>query len=183
MINLKGQQFGGLLVKEHCGPDKWGHSLWFCKCKCGKTARRTAAALRSGGSTSCGCQRRTYNQPVIEMLGKTFGRLEVKKFAGRGKSGEFRWECACECGGTKTTTGANLRHGVTQSCGCLLREISRKTLSKNCGRSLEPKRKSDPPDLPAAPRVTRHNESDMRDYRVNSRPHEHALAAAGISFA
>ena len=40
------------------------------------------------------------------------------------------WECVCECGSDKTVVidGNSLRHGLTQSCGCLKRE---KTIEAN----------------------------------------------------
>jgi hypothetical protein len=121
------------------------------------------------------------------MVGEKFGRLVVQEFAGRGKSGEFRWKCKCECNGEKTTTGANLRQGYTQSCGCLKKEASRRILSANRhlgGPKRKVPRKSEPPDLPPAPpKEKRKWGEDLRDYKVSSRLHERALVAAGISFA
>jgi hypothetical protein len=175
-MNLIGQQFGGLLVKEISGANKWGHTLWLCECKCGKTALRKASALKSAQTSSCGCQRRIYNEPIYEMVGKKFGRLEVKEFVSRGKRGEFYWKCVCECGGEKTTNGSHLRQGVTKSCGCLHKEATSRNLSEY--HRKKPKRK------PAERRtMTREEEIDRGYYRVNSKPHEQALAAAGISFA
>ena len=50
-----------------------------------------------------------------------FGRLVV---LGRdpNKNGFVVWRCACECGGTKSVLGSNLRNGNTTSCGCKLIE-------------------------------------------------------------
>ena len=68
---------------------------------------------------------------VVDLTGMKFGRLTViGKAPGEYISGKTRrsvWECRCECGNTKTVIGANLRAGLTRSCGCLQRE----TVTKN----------------------------------------------------
>ena len=173
MKNLKSQRFGKLLVEGYSESDKWNHSLWLCKCDCGNAVRRTARVLTSGKSFSCGCQRRTLGQPVIEMVGKKFGRLEVKEFVERGRCGAFYWKCVCECGGEKIVNGTHLRHNAIRSCGCLHKEVIRQ-----CGP--KPKRQ---PSAPKVKRGYRKIDVDRGYYRVNSRPHERALAAAGKSFA
>jgi len=61
---------------------------------------------------------------VLGMIGKRFGRLTVISRAEDGKGGRTRWSCACDCGGTTTTSGKNLRRGHTNSCGCLKSERS-----------------------------------------------------------
>jgi len=56
-----------------------------------------------------------------EMIGEKFGRLTVMSESE--KQGIHRaWNCSCECGGTKTALGTNLRRGLTGSCGCLHKE-------------------------------------------------------------
>ncbi len=56
------------------------------------------------------------------MIGMVFGRLTVTKRAGKTIKRELLWECRCECGGMKVTTGYLLRSDQTRSCGCLQRE-------------------------------------------------------------
>ncbi len=34
-------------------------------------------------------------------------------------SGAVKWECACDCGGSKAVRGDHLKSGATQSCGCI----------------------------------------------------------------
>lgn len=63
---------------------------------------------------------------VIELTGRTFGRLTV---IGRAPhEPRFRkaygWLCRCECGNTISTIGQSLQHGNTRSCGCLRAELS-----------------------------------------------------------
>lgn len=72
--------------------------------------------------------------PVVDLIGKVFGRLTVLeraesfkqvkvdgKFTGAGGT---RWVCRCQCGNEKTIAAAGLRNGLTRSCGCLAREVS-----------------------------------------------------------
>lgn len=55
---------------------------------------------------------------AIDMNGQAFGRLTVieQRLGG--------WLCRCECGNEKVIPGSRLRKGVTQSCGCLQRELT-----------------------------------------------------------
>lgn len=41
-----------------------------------------------------------------------------------------KWLYQCECGNTKVILQSNVRDGKTNSCGCLLREVSRSKLPK-----------------------------------------------------
>lgn len=52
-------------------------------------------------------------------IGDKFGRLVVKKIAGKTKQGGNKWYCICDCGKHKTVSGGNLYSGHTKSCGCL----------------------------------------------------------------
>ena len=68
----------------------------------------------------------------IEMVGKHFGRLLVKKEIGKDSKGSFVYECECECGNTHIANGCKLRDGSIKSCGCLQKELlalrSKKTI-------------------------------------------------------
>lgn len=68
---------------------------------------------------------------IIEMTGERYGRLKVIGFNGLNERGEATWECLCDCGGKKITTGYPLRTGNTQSCGCLHREAMSKRKKYN----------------------------------------------------
>ena len=46
------------------------------------------------------------------------------------KQGMAQWLCKCDCGNETIIRGANLRRGITKSCGCLLSESSRKNICK-----------------------------------------------------
>ncbi len=55
MMTLTGQTFGRLNVGEFRGRDKYGNSLWECKCSCGEIIVRNSNTLRTGNVKSCGC--------------------------------------------------------------------------------------------------------------------------------
>lgn len=54
---------------------------------------------------------------IIDMTGKTFGKLTVLRFVDSDKRGA-RWLCKCECGAEKIVLGHRLRKGDLKSCGC-----------------------------------------------------------------
>ena len=59
---------------------------------------------------------------VKRLENQKFGRLTAIKEVGRTKSGGSTWLCKCDCGGEKVVSSDSLRHGKTQSCGCIKRE-------------------------------------------------------------
>ena len=62
---------------------------------------------------------------LIDMTGKTFGRLTVIKRVEKPEGIKTRdafWLCQCKCGKQIITNGSRLRSGITQSCGCLQKE-------------------------------------------------------------
>lgn len=61
-----------------------------------------------------------------EIVGVTFGRLEVKEPAGVNADRRALWLCLCECGNKPIVLGKDLLNGKVKSCGCLR--------SENCGK-------------------------------------------------
>lgn len=59
---------------------------------------------------------------VINLLGRSFGRLVVIGRAANPPGEQARWHCKCSCGGDAIVRGQMLREGRTQSCGCIHRE-------------------------------------------------------------
>ena len=53
-INLTGQKFGRLMIKELAFV-KRGRSYWLCKCICGKEIIVPGNHIKSGNTKSCGC--------------------------------------------------------------------------------------------------------------------------------
>lgn len=62
-------------------------------------------------------------KPKLSLLGKRFGRLQVRSFAGT-KAGRTLWECVCDCGSIVITVGTWMKRGHTRSCGCLAGELA-----------------------------------------------------------
>ena len=55
-----------------------------------------------------------------DLIGKQIGRLKVLTRAGRDKNGKALYLCQCSCDGRELIrSGAHLRKGGNQSCGCL----------------------------------------------------------------
>ena len=68
---------------------------------------------------------------LLDIKGQKFGRLTVESRSGRTESGNAKWLCSCECGGSTETIAYNLQNGLTQSCGCLHAERTSKSRFKH----------------------------------------------------
>ena len=65
----------------------------------------------------------------VDLTGSKFGRLGVlgrSAFSGNAKKPITYWDCVCECGNKSTVQGVALKSGITQSCGCLQIEWTKK---------------------------------------------------------
>ncbi len=112
-LDLRGHRFGKLVVV--CQAAHAGNKIrWCCRCDCGNLTTVIASGLRTGKTQSCGCKR---SDLAVDMLGKTFGYLEVLEYSHTYDERRF-WICACRCGVLRTVDGGALRNGHTQSCGC-----------------------------------------------------------------
>ena len=65
------------------------------------------------------------NPRFMDLTGKTFGRLVVVEYLGRGKTNAL-WRCRCTCGKVKDILAPRLRNGQTRSCGCFRSEVTSK---------------------------------------------------------
>ncbi len=55
-IDITGQTFNHIHVKEHIGSDKWGEAIFLCRCtECGKEFVAKSSVIRYGLKKSCGC--------------------------------------------------------------------------------------------------------------------------------
>ena len=131
-VALVGQQFGRLTVLEEAAGQAWpggqAKRRVLCECQCGKKKIVTVSALCSGNTKSCGCLRRDASSTKkFDLVGRVFGRLTVLEEATpRTTSGGnvcYRWHCVCLCGKKKDIFGGSLLSGITQSCGCIAKEI------------------------------------------------------------
>lgn len=129
--DLSQQRFGLWTVIERADPPitsnaKRPATYWLCQCKCGTRKIVSAGSLKSGDSTSCGCQKIKNLSNNIDLKDMDFGRWHVMKRGNpRGsKSGRIykTWTCKCKCGTIRDVTEQNLLQGKSTSCGCLRKE-------------------------------------------------------------
>ena len=120
--DLLGQRFGRLTVIEKTNQRDGRAVQWKCKCDCGNIVIVTGSSLTRGNTQSCGCYNRdmSFLKNTKDLTGQQFGHLKVIKNTNkRDNSGNYIWECECNCGNTIEVNGASLTRGHTQSCGCI----------------------------------------------------------------
>lgn len=69
-----------------------------------------------------------------DLTGQKFNMLTVKSFAFIRETHAY-WNCICDCGKETIVSGSKLIRGITKSCGCLGRTVSRKRMTTNNGYS------------------------------------------------
>lgn len=115
-------KFGMLTVTgkapSHTYADGSTAGMSYCKCDCGtENVLCWNKNLTNGTKYSCGCAR------YENLIGKVFGRLTVVNLVEKSKWNDRIWDCDCECGNKNIKVcGASLKAGLTQSCGCLMKE-------------------------------------------------------------
>lgn len=112
MIDLTGQRFGFWIVVKPEKNNKNGKTQWQCKCECGRSKIVTTNSLRTGNSTSCGCN----HNP--DLLNREFGKLLVTQLNDTKTNGRRHWLCKCNCGESIITSTYQLTSGNLTSCGC-----------------------------------------------------------------
>ena len=122
LIDLTRQRFGTLTVLKRTGNrvTPSGRELVQRQSRydCGQEVIVLSCNLLSGATQNCGCLK------IKDLLGKRFGRLFVVEKAGTDKRGCHLWRCLCDYGKEHIVSGAELRRGHVQSCGCLRNEKS-----------------------------------------------------------
>ena len=121
-IDMSGQRFGSLVVRENTGkltPNRL--AIWKCVCDCGNEVEVSGGSLRKGHTKSCGCfsfRPRKY-QPEA---GVTYGHLTYINEAPRivrpsktVKAGNF----SCVCGKEVVKSFQEVLSGNITSCGCM----------------------------------------------------------------
>lgn len=123
-IDLTGQRFGNLVVKEIF--DSGGShkaARWTCVCDCGNEKIVDSQMLRRGYITHCGCEIKN------RLVGQKFGKLTVLENTGEHQGGHVVWLCRCDCGNLTKVITSNLnpnRQNRTLSCGCHRKELATK---------------------------------------------------------
>lgn len=128
-IDLTGQRFGKITVLSESPERKNKKIYWLCKCDCGVEKLISGSDLRSGKTVSCGCNKT--EKIKSNLLGKKFGRLTVIEETGERKNRQVIWKCLCDCGNIIFVRANNLKQGLTTSCGCYKREITKQVSKIN----------------------------------------------------
>ena len=103
-------------------------------CDCGNKISVLGNGMKRGDTSSCGCWRseKISSLVMIDLTGKTFGRLTVLKradnYTRKDGTNFIQWECECSCGNIVIKKAVNIHAGHTLSCGCLNRD---KLLDRN----------------------------------------------------
>ena len=111
-----GTKFGKLTILKRAEVRPGGDAFWKCICDCGTECEVRGRDLRSGHTTSCGCNKL---KTLIDETGKRYGYLTVLSYDGSSKGGGAKWKCQCDCGNIITVQADALRSGHTRSCGCI----------------------------------------------------------------
>lgn len=72
--DITGQKFNRLLVLNRVENDKWGQTLWLCKCDCGGYRVVRGTDLKRNNTKSCGCLHKEGNHKTH---GKSHTRLYI----------------------------------------------------------------------------------------------------------
>jgi hypothetical protein len=110
-IDLTGQRFGFWMVLQRAEKNKSGQTQWLCQCECGKQKTVSTNSLRTGNSTSCGCNH------APDLSGQQFNKLKVVRVDKDRKTDRKHWLCECECGKQISVNTYKLRNNVIVSCG------------------------------------------------------------------
>lgn len=128
---MQGQVFGRWTVMGPYEKNRKGERRWLCRCDCGTERYVLERSLRSGGSISCGCQRREKASEALRktLAGKTFGELTVlHPSPKRHDSGGIWWVCRCSCGAEYECPGTLLATGRRTHCGAGIHRKKRNTV-------------------------------------------------------
>ena len=134
---MTGRKFGRLTVieqvEDYISPSGKHYDRWHCICDCGNdNVYVIGKSLRSKVTKACGCLNRTFT----DLSGLKFGKLTVlertEDYIDKSGVHYLMWKCICDCNKDKIVyvRGNNLKNGITQSCGCLQKELASKQFKK-----------------------------------------------------
>lgn len=121
IIDLTNEKFDRLTVinLDEEKSKNMKRKYWFCRCICGNIVSVASDKLRSGRTTSCGCKKW---EQAENLMGKTFGWLQVVERDFQSNKDGASWKCKCiNCNNPNliSVKAINLKLGKTSSCGCI----------------------------------------------------------------
>ena len=113
LIDIAGQRFGFWVALKLSDKNSKNQTQWLCECECGTQRLVTSNSLRSGNSTSCGCN----HNP--NLTNRVFGSLLVLKLDDTKKNkGRRYWVSKCSCGRISSYTTNQLLNNLITACEC-----------------------------------------------------------------
>ena len=132
LIDLTGQRFGKLVVKEKLPTLADGRTRWLCECDCGNGCVVSSYSLRKNKQRSCGCAR------IKDLVGQRFGNLVVLKRSDRyivvpNRTRKYMWECRCDCGETVYRLSEKLRSDKNSVCAKCTEKKAVSSMAEHAG--------------------------------------------------
>ena len=125
---LVGQRFGKLTVKSRTDKRINGSIVWHCQCDCGNYKDVPTHLLQNNHTQSCGCL--IHKALKNDLTNQRFGKLITLYPCDYKKRNCIIWHCRCDCGNECDVESYSLRHGITQSCGCISSSIGENNIQK-----------------------------------------------------
>lgn len=115
-----------------------------CLCACGAEKIVLGENLRSGHTTSCGCQQDDNRRAkaLRNLVGQRYGRLTVISdavpYVSPGGKQLRQVRARCDCGAENTATLNSVRRGLAASCGCYRTELATGSIVHGNARKSRP---------------------------------------------
>jgi hypothetical protein len=74
---------------------------------------------------------KNHSHNFIDLTGVRLGKLLVLGLSKKSTNGEIKFNCLCDCGNTTNVYSANIRRGLTKSCGCERNKLTSERMKEN----------------------------------------------------
>lgn len=127
-ISYIGQKFGKITVCTEL-PRIDENALFWCYCECGNWITKTTEQIANNKkSLNCGCINYKLKNYMSDFIGRKFNRLTIcsELFSNKNGGKHRKVWVRCDCGEWKNLAFYKVRLGLTQSCGCLNTENTKR---------------------------------------------------------
>lgn len=135
LIDLTGKKFENLTVlyrgEDIIQDGKRRRVKWHCLCNCGKEFDVISDNLKRRPNMTCNeCAKKIRGESQRKnSVGNKYGKLTILEILP--SSGATKVRCMCDCGSEYIGCQADIVSGHTKSCGCLHKEVTSKTNTKD----------------------------------------------------
>ena len=119
-------------TSDHIKPSGKRVPVWKCLCDCGQEFDVWGSSIRRSPDTICCSECRNANRKIknrINIVGKKYGRLTIIESIYN--ECQTQAKCLCDCGNVTVVYRADVVNGHTKSCGCLHKEKTSETNTKD----------------------------------------------------